>query len=70
MRFLRTTLDEISRRHGVPGAGDNWSNDHELPWLDRIQKAFEAIPACEAEFIGEMMCLVDTTKLVAADYDL
>ena len=28
----------------------------ELPWLDRMQKAVEAIPASEAEFIGEMMC--------------
>jgi methanol--5-hydroxybenzimidazolylcobamide Co-methyltransferase len=42
----------------------------ELPWLDRMQKAVEAIPANEAEFIGEMMGAVDTTKFVAVDYDL
>jgi methanol---5-hydroxybenzimidazolylcobamide Co-methyltransferase len=42
----------------------------ELPWLDRIQKATEAIPSNETEFIGEMMAEVDTTKFVAADYEL
>jgi len=42
----------------------------ELPWLDRMQKAIEAIPTDEAAFIGEMMGTVDTTKFVAADYDL
>ena len=42
----------------------------ELPWLDRMQKGVEAIPASEAEFIGEMMGTVDTTRFVAADYDL
>ena len=42
----------------------------ELPWLDRMQKAVEAIPSNEAEFIGEMMGAVDTTKFVAADYGL
>jgi methanol---5-hydroxybenzimidazolylcobamide Co-methyltransferase len=42
----------------------------EIPWLDRIQKAVETIPANESEFIGEMMGLVDTTRFVAGDYDL
>ena len=42
----------------------------ELPWLDRMQKAAEGIPASEAEFIGEMMGAVDTTRFVAADYGL
>jgi methanol--5-hydroxybenzimidazolylcobamide Co-methyltransferase len=42
----------------------------ELPWLDRMQQAIEHIPATEAEFIGQMMGEVDTTKFVAADYDL
>lgn len=42
----------------------------ELPWLDRIQKAVETIPSSEAEFIGEMMGQVDTTKFVAGDYEI
>ena len=42
----------------------------EVPWLDRLQKSVETIPADEAEFIGEMMGQVDTTKFIAADYEL
>jgi len=42
----------------------------EIPWLDRIQKAVETIPANESEFIGEIMASVDTTRFVAGDYDL
>jgi methanol--5-hydroxybenzimidazolylcobamide Co-methyltransferase len=42
----------------------------ELSWLDRIEKSVETIPESESEFIGEMMGRVDTTKFVAADYDL
>ncbi len=42
----------------------------ELSWLDRIEKTVETIPDDEAEFIGEMMGCVDTTRFVAADYDL
>ena len=42
----------------------------ELPWLDRIQKAVETIPASEAEFIGKMMGQVDITKFSAGDYNL
>ncbi len=42
----------------------------ELSWLDPIQKTVETIPDDEAEFIGEMMGCVDTTRFVAADYDL
>src|ERR1035437_7026178 len=34
------------------------------------QRAVEVIPASKAEFIGEMMGAVHTTKFVAADYDL
>jgi hypothetical protein len=30
----------------------------------------ETIPSNEAEFIGEMMGQVDTTKFIAADYNL
>ena len=42
----------------------------EVPWLDRLQKTVEAVPAKESEFIGEMMAEVDTTKFVAADYEI
>ncbi len=42
----------------------------ELPWLDRMQKTLEALPAGESQFIDEMMGTVDTTKFVAADYEL
>jgi methanol---5-hydroxybenzimidazolylcobamide Co-methyltransferase len=42
----------------------------EIPWLDRMQKAVEVLPAKEAEFIEEMMDQVDTTKFVAADYEI
>ncbi len=42
----------------------------ELPWLERMQKVLEALPAKESEFIDQMMGEVDTTKFVAADYEL
>jgi hypothetical protein len=42
----------------------------EVPWLDRIQKAVEGLPSREDEFIGTMMAEVDTTKFIAADYEL
>ena len=42
----------------------------EVPWLDRLQKIVEALPAKEAEFVNEMMAEVDTSKFVAADYGI
>jgi methanol--5-hydroxybenzimidazolylcobamide Co-methyltransferase len=42
----------------------------EVPYLDRLQKTVEALPAQESEFIDEMMAEVDTTKFVAADYEI
>jgi len=42
----------------------------EVPWLDRLQKSVEALPAKEADFVDEMMTEVDTTKFVAADYEI
>ena len=42
----------------------------ELPWLDRMEKTVEEIPASETEFIDEMMGMVDTSKFVADDYGL
>jgi methanol--5-hydroxybenzimidazolylcobamide Co-methyltransferase len=51
-------------------AGKLKLHPRELPWLDRMQKAVEALPSNEAEFIGDMMGEVDTTKFVAVDYAL
>lgn len=42
----------------------------ELPWLERIQKAVEALPADEEQFIAETMPRLDTSRFVAADYGL
>ena len=42
----------------------------ELPWLERMQKALDALPDSEAGFITEMMGRVDTSKFRAADYQL
>jgi methanol--5-hydroxybenzimidazolylcobamide Co-methyltransferase len=42
----------------------------ELPWLDRIQDTVEALPASENTFIGGMMGEVDTTKFLAAEYEV
>jgi methanol--5-hydroxybenzimidazolylcobamide Co-methyltransferase len=45
-------------------------HQRELPWLDRMQKILEGLPAKEGQFISEMMGVVDTSKFVAADYEL
>jgi len=42
----------------------------EVPWLNRIQEAVEALPSTEDQFIAEMMGTVDITKFVPADYGL
>lgn len=42
----------------------------ELPWLDRLQKTLDSLPAKESEFIDEMMGVVDTTRFRAADYGI
>ena len=42
----------------------------ELMWLARIREAVETMPSREADFIGEMMAVVDTTRFVAQDYGL
>lgn len=42
----------------------------EVPWLDRLRAALEALPATETEFIAQMLGEVDTTKFIAQDYDL
>jgi len=63
-------LTAIRLLRGAQKDGRLKIHPRELLWLDRMQEAVEAIPAKEAEFIGEMMCTVDTTKFVAEDYDL
>lgn len=42
----------------------------ELPWLDRMEKALEALPDSEKEFISEMLGEVDCAKFVPGDYEL
>ncbi|MGA2867029.1 MAG: methyltransferase MtaB domain-containing protein [Verrucomicrobiota bacterium] len=42
----------------------------EIPWLDRLQESLETLPATETQFIELMMPQVDTTRFIAADYDL
>jgi methanol--5-hydroxybenzimidazolylcobamide Co-methyltransferase len=42
----------------------------EIPWLDRLQESLETLPATETEFIELMLPQVDTTRFIAADYDL
>jgi methanol--5-hydroxybenzimidazolylcobamide Co-methyltransferase len=42
----------------------------ELPWLDRMQHTLEELPPGEDQFVSEMMGVVDTTRFVAADYEL
>jgi methanol--5-hydroxybenzimidazolylcobamide Co-methyltransferase len=42
----------------------------EVSWLERIEKGLEALPPSESAFIAEMMGEVDTTKFVAADYEV
>jgi methanol---5-hydroxybenzimidazolylcobamide Co-methyltransferase len=42
----------------------------ELPYLDRMQRTVESMPDKETDFIAEMMGAVDTTKFVAADYEV
>lgn len=42
----------------------------EVPWIDRLQDALEALPSTEAEFVDEMMPRVDRTKFIPAEYGL
>ncbi|MGE5609432.1 MAG: methyltransferase MtaB domain-containing protein [Bacillota bacterium] len=45
-------------------------HERELPWLDRIQRGVEALSDQEGTFIEQSMAAVDTTKFLAAEYDL
>ncbi|MEI7731559.1 MAG: methyltransferase MtaB domain-containing protein [Verrucomicrobiota bacterium] len=42
----------------------------EVPYLARLRHTIEAMPSGEMEFIDEMMAEVDTSKFIAADYQL
>jgi methanol---5-hydroxybenzimidazolylcobamide Co-methyltransferase len=42
----------------------------EVPWLQKLQRVLEELPATEVEFIAQMMAEVDATKFVAADYEV
>jgi methanol--5-hydroxybenzimidazolylcobamide Co-methyltransferase len=42
----------------------------EVPWLDRIERMLDAMPADETTIVSQMLGEVDTTKYVAADYEL
>jgi methanol---5-hydroxybenzimidazolylcobamide Co-methyltransferase len=42
----------------------------ELPWLDKIGAAIEAVPSSEAAFIDQMMSMVDPAKIAIKDYGL
>lgn len=45
-------------------------HQRELPWLDRIQSGVEALPDREGAFIDQSLATVDTSKFLAAEYDL
>ncbi|MCP5516156.1 MAG: methanol--corrinoid methyltransferase [Verrucomicrobiales bacterium] len=62
-----TALEQIRRGHRE---GRLKLPPREVPWLDRMQRTLEGIPDDETRFIDEMMAAVDTSKFVAADYDL
>jgi methanol---5-hydroxybenzimidazolylcobamide Co-methyltransferase len=42
----------------------------EVPWLKRLEQAFETLPATEDAFIGQMMGEVDTSRFNAGEYGL
>jgi methanol---5-hydroxybenzimidazolylcobamide Co-methyltransferase len=42
----------------------------EVPWLERMERTLDALPADESTFVTQMLGEVDTTKFVAADYEI
>jgi methanol--5-hydroxybenzimidazolylcobamide Co-methyltransferase len=42
----------------------------EVPWLDMMEMSVEDLPEDEDEFIAQMMQQVDTTKFIAAEYEI
>jgi methanol--5-hydroxybenzimidazolylcobamide Co-methyltransferase len=67
-RKVATQAVKILREGGASGA--TTVTERELPWLDRMDAALADLPEDEGQFIDEMMGSVDTSKFVAADYDL
>ena len=63
----RTALRLIREGHGN---GRLRLAPREVPWLDRMEKALDSVPATETEFISQMLGEVDTGKFVAADYEI
>lgn len=62
-----TTINLLRDAHK---AGLLMIDSRELPWLDLMQNTLENLPDTETGFIQEMMAEVDTTKFVAADYEI
>jgi hypothetical protein len=54
----------------APRDGETKIPEHEVSWLDTIQDTVETPPTEPDEFSFPMRGLVDTTKFVAADYEL
>jgi methanol--5-hydroxybenzimidazolylcobamide Co-methyltransferase len=63
-------LTAVRRLRDAHKAGALDIHPRELPWLDRMQKALEALPASEPEFITQMLAQVDIGKFRPADYEL
>lgn len=63
----RTALERIREAHR---AGRLKIPVRELPWLDRLQRTLDTLPADEGRFISEMMDQVDRAKFRPEDYDL
>jgi methanol---5-hydroxybenzimidazolylcobamide Co-methyltransferase len=63
-------LRAISLMREAHSAGQLQLSEREVPWLDTIREAVEALPDDESQFIEQMMASVDQSKFIAADYDL
>jgi len=62
-----TALNLVREAHQ---AGALKFHPREVPWMNRVQTALDALPSDEDQFIAEMMGTVDQTKFVAGDYGL
>ena len=57
-------------RWGLLQESDVKIMDRERGWLDSIQDTVETLLSESDEFIAQMAGVADTTKFVAADYEL
>jgi hypothetical protein len=57
-------------RWGLLQESDVKIMDRERGWLDSIQDTVETLLSESDEFIAQMRGIVDTTRYVAADYEL